>query len=484
MKTRSEAGSGGPELPVVEVVHDPFNEQVVLAAALVSEAVRKRYVPQLRSELFLGQGHAEVWDALRGLHQRGLECSLAAVRQVAGVAVDESYLRRLVESHPVAPPNVAHHVSMLQWDRARASAVSGPVGALLRALQDPTTDPERVRALGRQVAQCFEGHGDRRYMHDPAQLVKAQADKIRRRREGEACYPYGIPTLDQDEYGRWRMVPGAAPGQITVITAVSGAGKSTLVGQIALGLARQKRRVLCGSWEQGGGVTLELMALQSLGWSRMRSATGQLTDEEIDQLEERMGKISSFVRFWKLPVGRDPGESWTNDGALDSIHAHIADSGCDVAIFDLFERALSNTRPEEERRALYRMQTILDETQCHGILVQQQRLKDVETRPDKRPTRDGIFGSAAWVEVADTIMGVHNPALFKDMPADQLELDILKQRYGKWPLAVEFKWNPDVGVISSGRSVEYSVAPEDAEMADGLAGWVRGKKKGKAAEAD
>lgn len=492
MKRRSDARQQQPgiesDAPAIEITHDPFNEQLVIAAALTDPEVLKRYAPQLRPDLFLAEGHAEVWNAMREAFRRGLEVDPATLRQVGGARVDETYLSRLLQSHPSAPPNVGHHVAMLQWDRARADAVQGPIGALLKSLQDPTTDPERVRALSRQVVQCFEGHGDKRYLHDPGQLVREQADEIRKRRDGRACYPFGIDTLDRDEYGRWRLVPGAAPGKVTVVTAVSGAGKSTLVGQIALGIARQKRRVLCGAWEQGGGMTLEMMALQSLGWSRTRSATGQLTDEECDQLEARMGAISSYVRFWRIPVGRDPGVSWSNDGALDAIHAHLADSGCDVAIFDLFERSLSDTRPDNERRALFRLQTILDETRVHGILVQQQRLKDIEMRPDKRPTREGIFGSAAWVEVADTIMGVHNAALFKDVPADVLEIDILKQRYGRWPLAVEFDWAPEVGVISNGRTIDYAAVAEAEIAASKVAGgkpamgsWVLGtrSKKGR-----
>jgi hypothetical protein len=96
--------------------------------------------------------------------------------------------------------------------------------------------------------------------------------------------------------------------------------------------------------------------------------------------------------------------------------------------------------------------------------VQQQRLKDIELRPDKRPTREGIKGSGAWTEVPDNIFGVHRPALWKPVPDNVLEIDVLKQRYGKWPLAVEFDWDPDRGQISGGRSVEYDQA---AAMGEG-----------------
>ena len=79
-------------------------------------------------------------------------------------------------------------------------------------------------------------------------------------------------------------------------------------------------------------------------------------------------------------------------------------------------------------RLLIRQQAMLNEMGVHGILAQQQRLKDIELRPDKRPTREGIKGSGAWTEVPDNIIGVHRPALWKPVPDNVLEVDILKQR--------------------------------------------------------
>ena len=51
--------------------------------------------------------------------------------------------------------------------------------------------------------------------------------------------------------------------------------------------------------------------------------------------------------------------------------------------------------------------------------------------------------------------GVHRPALWKSMDDNVLELDVLKQRYGKWPLAVEFDWDPEFGSLDKGRSIAY-----------------------------
>ena len=203
------------------------------------------------------------------------------------------------------------------------------------------------------------------------------------------------------------------------------------------------------------GTTLELLACLSLDWSRTDLTEGRLTEEQIATLEDRMRALSKWVRFLANPFRRRAGKRRSNDENLDVIQGYIADSACDVFIADLWKRCLVQTKPDDEEDSLFRQQAMIEEMGIHGILVQQQRLKDIELRPDKRPTREGIKGSGAWTEIADNIFGVHRPHLWKPVPDTVLEIDILKQRYGEWPLAIEFDWDPRRGKITGGKSVEY-----------------------------
>lgn len=476
-RRRSEAGGDGlqkQEEPVIEIPHDPVNEQVVLGAALADNAERHKLARKLRTDAFQSSEHATLWAALQEADRKSLDSSDATLHQLSGGKVDAA-LTASIRTNFAKPVNLQHHVECLEWDRARALAVTGPFSQLARALKDPTTKPERVRALARQVGMSFDGYNDNRYLRDPQAVVREQVAEIRARTQEQACFPYGLDTLDQNEDGDFRLVPGAKPGQVTVVTGVPGSGKSTLTARLALGLARQRRTVLYGAWEMTEGVTLELLACMSLGWSRYKVVTGQVTSAEITTLEQRMSVIADYVRFVQMPFGRSPGERRTNEHALDVIHGYIADSGCDVAIFDLWKRCLRHTDPDDEEQALIRQQAIAEETQCHCILVQQQRMKDVEARRDKRPTREGIKGSGAWVEVADTILGVHRPALWKNIDDDTLEVIILKQRYAPWPQAVEFDWIPDQGKIDNGRTIDYD--PPDTQQATALDDFVKGGKK-------
>jgi hypothetical protein len=191
-----------------------------------------------------------------------------------------------------------------------------------------------------------------------------------------------------------------------------------------------------------------------------------------------MSTIAKRVYFLDNPFRRRSGEKSSNERNLDIVQGYIADSGAEIFVGDLWKRCLKNTEPDEEEEALIRQQAMVEELQVHAILLQQQRLKDIEQRQDKRPTRDGIKGSGAWVEVPDTILGVHRPFLFKNVPDDRLELFVLKQRYGRWPLGIEFGWNADCGAIAGGKPIEYERPGEQNAIDEsaGLSAKMRGRR--------
>ena len=462
----------------VVVPHDPVNEVAVISAALGDESLLDVLLRKILPDHFLAREARDAWVALGEVRRRGLAVDRSSITAVAGEGV-ATFLREASQTPP--SNNADWHVTNLLWDSARATAAKGPVPAFLEALRDPKAEPERVRSLARQIAVSFDGHEDRKYLHDPKRLVRDQMLEIETGVGGHASYPYGLPGLDFYDPGisgvgsRRRMIPGAAPGQITVLTGVSGGGKSTMAASMALGIAFPNgveseapgRKVLYCAWEMRGGMTLELIACISLGWSRsdLMEGVGPVSTYEGKQiLQDRMELIASRVRFLAMPFRRTQGEKPSNDRNLDILHGYIADSGCDVFIADLWKRCLRDASPDAEEDALVRQQAMVEDCRVHGILLQQQRLKDVEAREDKRPTREGVKGSGAWIEVADTIIAPHRPALWKRMDDNKIEAIVLKQGYGKWPLAAEFDWDADRGSITGGRPIEYDRPGESTEI--------------------
>jgi replicative DNA helicase len=464
----------------IDVPNDPINEQVVLAAMIVDDEVRSRLIKKFPADAFYAEEHRAIAAGLAELERRKLTYDPATLVRIAP-DVDIRRLEHLADARPEVPQNLDFHVDTLSWDWQRAQLTKGPLAALLEAVQNPKEQPERVKALCRQIGTAIEGeHGRARYLRNPKEVVRQAMETIRRRSEGEAHYPYGIPTLDyfeqgvldakgRDIGGTRRIKPGAAPGTINMVTAVSGSGKSTFMGHLALGLGRQRRRLLFGAWEEEAPVTLEFLAILSLGWSRSRMLDGKsnrlnedgdgyepLTHEELVAFEERMDQISKYILFFDNPFQRNrktTGRRQTNDDHLDVIQDHLEESGAEIFFADLWQRCLIDTAPDDERHALFRQLAIANEQRCHVVMAHQQRAKDIESRPDKRPTREGIIGSGAWLDVCWTVMAPHLPAKWKPVPDNTLELYILKQRNGAWPLCIEFDWDSDFGSIANGRSV-------------------------------
>lgn len=464
----------------IDIPNDPINEQVILAAQIVDPEVRKRVVKLFPSDAFYAPQHQAIQAALAELERRKLAYDPATLQRLSP-DVDVRILETLAASRPDVPDNLEFHLDTLAWDWQRARATQGPLSAFLEAIQNPKELPERTKALARAVANSFEGStGSGKFLRDPKEVVRQAITKLRSRVEGEAYYPFGIEGLDYYEDGTRRIRPGASPGTISMVTALSGSGKSTLTGHLILGSARQKRKVLVGAWEEEAPVTIELLATLSLGLSRSRILDGRsnrlregsgndyepLSNEEIIIIEERMHQISRYVRFFDNPFQRGKtktGRESTNDDHLDIIHEHLEESGCSHFFADLFARCLVDDSPSAERNALFRLLAITQEQQVHTTIVHQQRAKDIETRVDKRPTREGIIGSGAWLDVCWTVMAPHLPAKWKRVPDNTMELYILKQRNGPWPIAIEFDWTPDTGQIANGRSMNIDIKGETSD---------------------
>jgi replicative DNA helicase len=435
-----------------------------------------------RPEIFSDERHRAIWSALREMRAGRLSFDWATVQRLVPDAYD--YLRRVAEARPGKTQDLPWHEANVVWDRQVTSAAEGPLTALLAEMRG-SRDATRTRALAKAVSDALQG-GSGHWLLDKSAVVEEAMADIRARVSGQSHHPYGIPGLDQDESGRRRLVTGATPGQITVVTGLPGSGKSTLMANLVIALTRQGKRVLYGAWEMTGRVTIELLAAIVMGISRSRLKEGSsevigddgvssfiplVTEEELTQLKSLMEQISEYVTFMpnRFRSGRrwspkKSGRDWdANERNLDAIYETIAASGCDVFVGDLWERCLKDVSPEAVDESLKQHQAVVEELGVHSFLVQQQRSKDVEAREDKRPTREGMKGSSSYLEVADTILAPFRPAQWKAVEDDCIQCFILKQRYGRWPLAVEFDWDGDTGRIAGGRTISYEPPAGESE---------------------
>ena len=465
-----------------EHVYDASNEMVIFRAAIADETARRFIVRRLSASEFLAPGHAAIFRAIRRLVDANLSYDPEVMRRFVaeeGGDGDGSYLRELERTAKV-PDNLEWHVSTLAWDATRARVLEGPVDQLIEDLKDPKADAERVAARARGIAKSLEARAGRRAIRRPEELHRSYVADLRARRVHRKTYPLGFPEIEE------KFTEGTKPGRTSVWAGLSGSGKSTLIGEVLIRQARAGRRPLLCAWEMPPDSMLDVMAASVTNIPLMRIVQGDLDDDEEAIVERATGWISGHIDFMDYPfthrrvtVGRDRPRRETNDDRLDVLEGYLAESGCDFAAYDLWERMLCDLSYDGVTRALYRQQAMHEEYRVHGAILHQLRGKDVERRADKRPTREAIKGVGAFVEVADWIIGIHRDGHLKNVPDDTIELICLKQRKGVANWAFRFEWIPEVCRIRGGEEVSYDPGLDGAEL-DAIAGVKtgRGKKKG------
>lgn len=472
-----------------DFVYDAAAEAMVIGAAIASRQVRRGHVRLIADSEFLVPAHPPIWRALRRLENAGMDHDPAAFRRFVsdeGGTADDGYLDAL-EASATVPENLEWLVATMRWDACRARLFRGAFPELLALLKDPKAQPQQVMALAVGIARAVEGGGARRGVDRNEEVFREYRAETLARQVTRNYWPMGWDVLDgpADDLGVGKLTEGTAPGLTAVCAGLVGSGKSTFSGALAIKLAKMGRRVLYCIWEMRRIAMLDVMCASVTGLELDRIVQGRLDDEEVRRKLQAAAWITRRIKFMRnvffdkdTDRGDDRRRRWQvdqNERNLDVIEGYVAESGCDVVIYDLFERALVDTAPQSQMRAMTRMQELHKSFGVYGLLMHQINLKDVESREDKRPTRADIKGSSGFVEAADQIFVLHREAQFKAVPDDSLELINYKQRMGKANWCVRFDWDGPTCRVGDGVEVPFDPSADDAAADLGDVGGIRTK---------
>lgn len=446
-----------------EINYDSTNEKVVICAQIADRDIRKKLVRTIAPDEMLVPEHSAMQRALRLMEEHGLDYDGQVFRRLIadeGVPVDEGYISSFEASAGV-PTNMEWHVETLRWDATRARVTRGPVPELIRVLKDPKASPDALTSSIRSLLRAVEGGAQgRRYARRAEELSRGYKADISARRISGNFYSMGYAAVDA------KLIEGTMPKRTSLIVGLSSSGKSTFTMDMIQKLAEAGRRVLCGCWEMGAESTLDVMVAQRCRLPIEAVVQGTLSAEEMGAVNEAIDWLTSNIKFMDnafFGLASEAKGKPSNDRSLDLWEGYIAESGCDVVVADLWERCLVDLSYDGVTKALYRQQNMHERYNVHGVLVHQLKGKDVETRPDKRPTRESVKGTGAFVEVADLLFGVHREAQFKRGIADDaIELINLKQRKGRAFWSTRFDWDGSMGLITGGEEVPYDPGLESS----------------------
>lgn len=440
-----------------EFVYDPKNERTVICAALAADVEKRRVlIRSISADEMLVPGHSAIWRALRVMVDRGLSFDSDVFHRLVadeGTPIADDYLVGLEEEATI-PANLDWHVATLRWDATKARVLSGALPDLVREMKDAKSSPETVASAARAVLRSLEGGAGRRHIRRKDELKRSYVAEVQARHAVGNFWATGFGAMDA------RLVEGAMPKKTAVVAGLPGSGKSTWCASFALRLAKLDRKVLYGAWEMGTESTLDLMVASLTRIPLQKIVQGTITSEELVRVRRVTEWICDRITFMDNAFFGDDlrrGKR-SNDKSLDVLEGYLAEAGCDAAIWDLWERCLVDLSYDGVTSALYRQQAMHAEYNVYGVIVHQLKLKDVEKRVDKRPTRDAIKGTGAFVEVADQIYGIHREAQFKDVPDDSIEVLCLKQRKGKAFWATRFDWHGELALVG-GEGVDVPFDP-------------------------
>lgn len=454
--------------------YDAANEIMLIAAAIADKQKRLELTHKISSDEFLVPAHRPIWRALRSMSDAQLDYSSEVAKQfVRREGGADDAIDHLMNIDPAVPENLSWHVDTMKWDATRARVLKTTVPALIDSIKDPKAGAGDVVSSARAVIRALEDQS-RSFMRRPNELYRIYRAELASRRAERNMFPLGESEFDQN------LTEGFMPGRTTVTAGLPGAGKSTVWITNMIRLAKIGRRPLICAWEMDPESILDIATSHMTGVDLKNIVQGTLTDEETDKVDRASRWINNRIRFMGNPFyATNSNGKPSNYRNLDMLEGYLAESGCDVALYDLWERMLPYRKPDDVSAALFRMQDIHSKYRVHGVIVNQLLLKDVEKRADKRPTRESIKGTGAYVEVADLIFGVHREAQFKNVPDDTVETICLKQRKGRPNWAVRWKWDGATCHVSNPEEIPYDPGFDSAAEVDDVFQIKVDKGKGK-----
>ena len=478
-----------------EIIYDTKSEQIIIGLMLVDAECRIQLVRSLKPEDFVSDRHKRIFIGLRLITEQNLTVSdPVLIQTLQGSYGGIDYIRKLREAigdkRTSIVDNLHFHLKQLKYSTTKYELKAIEIPRLMNYLDDETVQPDQIKRELRSLTRYSEVLTGKTYSETGLSAIE---DYRMRKHNAVGFRPTGFDALDIGIDGdECSLTVGAAPGTVGVIAARPSVGKTVVGTQLARRINKLGASVNYCCWEMKSESIKDILACQ---WVHEKRKEGfdyppmQLTKFVKGQYNDHYATIDALTDIFctntfhlmdnptydKSIYDKSERNIYSvrdiNEIRLDIVEQEVSTVKADVWVFDLWERLLASTNAADIAIALSRMQWMANHyKKCFIILQQINREYSKGFNKSKiitAPKMEDIKNSGAFEEVADWILTLHRPGLYRDIPDNTIEMYCRKQRLGPWPWAISYDFNGAYSSIS-GNGVRIPVhIVDDKESEDG-----------------
>ncbi len=405
-------------------------EQSVLGSLLIDPEAIIKVAPFLRAGHFYREAHAQIYQAILALHERGepadfiTVCSELERREGLEPVGGAAYLTLLINIPPTSAhvESYAHIVEQMATYR-RLIAAAGQIAAL--AYQQP----ENVEDTLDRAEQIIFRVSQERITRDLIPLKDVLQEYYERigliREEGGRLtgVPSGFEDLD-------KMVGGFQPSDLVIVAGRPGAGKSSLVLTVARNIAvRFGGSVAIFSLEMSRDQVAQRLLASESGIDSQRLRVVSLSDGEFTRLVQTIDLLSEapiFIDDTPIPTPLEISAKARRLHAERALAAVIVDY---LQLMRAGERV--ENRVQEVSLISRRLKALARELNV-PVIVCSQLSRAVESRPDKRPILSDLRESGSIEQDADVVIFIYRDEMYNpntDRP-NIADIILAKHRHG------------------------------------------------------
>jgi replicative DNA helicase len=378
-------------------------EEAVLGAILLNNDALDIVCTLVRSESFYVETHRRIFNSMLHCAADGYEIDAVTLgnqlikagdlEKIGGPMALEGLTERCA-----AVANVEHYARIV----AEMEAVRRMIYTAQQIVAEGYGDHDQA-ATYIANAQSLVASVEMRHAAKPETLqtdLHQVFSELEIGKKPEGVVPTGIEGLDGALGGLW-------PGMMTVLAARPSMGKSCCGENIAVNVAMSGSRVLRLDLESTRQIAARRLIARFAEVDLLKLMLNQITKEELGRVLGACSKLSQLPLWVKDMTQRTP------DDIRSAVMAHKNRHGLDLLVVDHLRKINGKGRSPTEvmSDASDSMSRLAQEINV-PLLMLAQLNRNVEGRPDKRPTLSDLRQSGTVEEDARTVIFLYRPGYY------------------------------------------------------------------------